>query len=96
MRPLQTADFQAFLPSPVVTLLTQSQSRPFTPQERLPPLHMATIHWLFAQWPKHFFTFETLRTVHARHRKKRAFSFFSLPSTFRTLAPHAYQILSSP
>jgi TniQ len=47
MRPLQTADFQAFLPSPVVTLLTQSQSRPFTPQERLPPLHMATIHWLF-------------------------------------------------
>jgi hypothetical protein len=97
MRPFAVSDFHSLLPAPIAPILTHTQSTSFTPQERLPPLHIATAHWIFAQWPDQFFTFLTALQDQARRsgKKKPPFSFPSLPSTFRSQAPLASSLLST-
>lgn len=91
MRPLSPSTFQTLLPSTLYSTLTRLQRNPLSPQERLPSLHIATIHWIFSQWPDHFFTFlSALQTQTQRLR---------LPNVAKTLsslhAPDAYCLLST-
>jgi TniQ len=96
MRYLHVSDFQMLLPAPILTLFTPHRHQPLTPQERIPPLHIATIHWIFAHWPDHFFTFiSILQALRREGQRKAPFSFLSLPSTFRTQAPQATELLQT-
>jgi TniQ len=94
MRPLHTADFHTLLPSLLSDLLIPIIKTTLTPQERIPPLHIATIHWLFSQWPDHFFTFRTAFLKLALSTRQKKCRFPSLPHTFSTQAPQADRLLS--
>lgn len=60
-------------------------------QERIPPLHIATIHCIFSHWPDLFFTFSTIFSQQAqRLGKNTSFS----PSFSITRAPLADALLS--
>jgi hypothetical protein len=94
MRPFHTSDFLSLLPSQISDLLIHSLNTALTSQERIPPLHIATIHWIFSQWPDHFFAFRTAFHQQAKRsgNQKRFSPYF--PHTFHTLAPQAAKLVS--
>jgi hypothetical protein len=91
MRYFDPSDFHALLPSSLYDLLTHQLNTTHTPQERIPPLHIATIYWIFSHWPDQFFTFSTIFSQQAqRLGKNTSFS----PSFSITRAPLADALLS--
>jgi hypothetical protein len=92
MRPFPASDIHRILPSSLSPFLTERPARTLTPQERLPPLHITAIHWIFSQWPDHFITFRTAFQAHRQRSGKKQRDFPFLPDTFRAQAPQAYRL----
>lgn len=73
--PFQTAHFKTFLPPVIYDVLLANKP---TYPKRVPSLHVAIAHWIFADWPIHFFAFLGALEYQFGHGKKSTPSIISL------------------
>jgi hypothetical protein len=92
LRPFQTAHLRTFLPPAFYDFLITHK---FTHTEHVPPLHVAIAHWIFTDWPSHFFAFLDALEYHFGHgKKKHAFYYFPERFLLGSKATEAHDLLS--
>jgi hypothetical protein len=77
LHPLHAEDVRTFLPPALYAFLEQAHLLQSPYPNKVPPFHIAAAHWIFTQWPTHFFHFlDALQQWAWKSRKKHAFRAF--------------------
>jgi hypothetical protein len=93
LHPLQVSDYRTFLPPALYDELSQRQM--IRERDHVPPLQVAATHWIFEDWPTHFFAFlDALEHWSRETRKKHAFVWFPNRFLLGVKAPEATALLA--
>ena len=93
LHPLQVSDYQTFLPPALYDELSHRQMA--SQRDHVPPLQVAATHWIFEDWPTHFFAFlDALEHWSRENRKKHAFVWFPDRFLLGVKAPEATALLA--
>jgi len=93
LHPLPASSYRTFLPPALYNELSHRQM--ISQRDHVPSLHIATTHWIFQDWPTHFFAFlDALEHWSRETRSKHAFVEFPGRLLLGVKAPEATALLA--